>query len=149
MWLCRVQATMHQPAGLTLQHTVLPGTSFFSDFSLLLSFASYLNTSQQFSPPPLFSVTLFPPSVPKYADTSLLRSHKSHEKEIPNNSASLHPCIPPFTQHLLSNTFSPINFPLPFSTPSQRSTFHLFSFFSPLCFLSFSRSVSPMPLKRN
>lgn len=115
MWLCRVQATMHQPAGLTLQHTVLPGTSFFSDFSLLLSFASYLNTSQQFSPPPLFSVTLFPPSVPKYADTSLLRSHKSHEKEIPNNSASLHPCIPPFTQHLLSNTFSPINFPPPFS----------------------------------
>ena len=105
MWLRRVQATMHQPAGLTLQHSLLPGTSFFSDFSLLLSFASYLNTSQQFSPPPLFSVTLFPPSVPKNADTSLLQIHKSHEKEIANNSASLYPSLhpTPSLQHFLPN----------------------------------------------
>lgn len=145
MRLGRVQSTARQPAGLTLQHAVLPSTSFFSHFSL--SFASYLNTSQhsslfscsQFS----FPLQLFSTPSQQYTDISLPPSNNSHKE----NTYQL--CIPPFTQHLPSN-------PVPKLISLQLSAHHrsdlpftcfLFFFFMSTVF-TLSLGVSPMPLKK-
>lgn len=73
--LGRVQSTMHQPAGLTLQSSALPSTSFFSCFSLYLFFASYLNTSQEFIPLLSFSIVWFQKSISPVPHTNMLILH--------------------------------------------------------------------------
>lgn len=98
MWLFRVQSATHQPAGLTLQHTALPSTSFSSYFSLsVFHFLPKYQPTIHSSPLVLYYLT--PSIFSLLTQTNMLIFH------CPTVTRSTkEPSIPPFSIHLPSNT---------------------------------------------